>query len=42
MRTKYIVPEDCKPWIEENKELREQYDDLLERYEILMDECLLY
>ena len=38
-RVEYVVPEDCKPWIEKNEQLQEDYDELLDRYEILIDEC---
>jgi len=39
-KTVYVYPEDCAPLIEENTQLRLEYENLLDRYEILMEDCL--
>ena len=38
-RVEYIVPEDCQHWVEENKQLKQEYQELRDKYNILVDEC---
>lgn len=38
-RVEYVVPEDCKHWVEENEQLKEEYQELRDKYNVLVDEC---
>jgi len=33
-RVEYIVPEDCQHWVEENKQLKQEYQELRDKYNI--------